>query len=196
MGKIICIIGKSSTGKDTIYNRVMQDVPELRKYITYTTRPMRTGEADGREYYFVSEEDFQRLKQQGRVIEDRAYNTMEGLWRYFTVDDSIDLQKNDYCIIGTLVMYNSLKSFYGGRDIVPILISVDDGERLSRAVERERRQSNPKYKELCRRFLADEEDFADEKILEAGITVSFENKDVEECTREIEQYIRNRLAEC
>ena len=194
MGKIICIMGKSASGKDTIYSRVMKDIPELRKCITYTTRPMRTGEMNGREYFFVDEQKFQELKQQGKVIEDRAYHTIHGLWRYFTVDDSIELKKNNYCLIGTPDMCKSLKCFYGVEDIVPIMIWVDDGERLARAVERERRQRNPKYTELCRRFLADEDDFAEHIIRKANIDVCFDNYDIETCIHKVEDYIREILS--
>lgn len=189
MGRIICIIGKSSSGKDTIYTRIMKDIPQLQKIITYTTRPMRTGEKDGQEYKFVDEGEFLRLKKQGRVIEDRAYNTIEGIWRYFTVDECISLGTNNYCMIGTLEMCKSLKRYYGNQSIVSIVISVDDGERLARAVERERKQKNPKYKELCRRFLADDVDFSEKNINEVGISASFENKDVELCIQLVEQYI-------
>ena len=70
-------------------------------------------------------------------------------------------------------------------------IEVDDGLRLARAVERERRQAEPKYSELCRRFLADEEDFSEENLSRAGITRRFENRELDECLAEIEEYIRS-----
>ena len=70
-------------------------------------------------------------------------------------------------------------------------IEVDDGLRLARAVERERRQAEPKYSELCRRFLADEEDFSEENLGRAGITRRFENRELDECLTEIEEYIRS-----
>ncbi len=55
MGKIFYIMGKSSSGKDTIYNRLRTDETlELSKLILYTTRPMREGEMQGREYHFVA----------------------------------------------------------------------------------------------------------------------------------------------
>ena len=57
--------------------------------------------------------------------------------------------------------------------MVPLYIEVDDGLRLSRALERERKQTEPKYAEMCRRFLADCEDFTEEKIAEAGIVRRF-----------------------
>ena len=88
MGKIICLMGKSSTGKDTIFKRLLEDdTLELKTIVPYTTRPIRVGERDGVEYFFTDEEGFQRLKDRGKIIEAREYHTFHGLWRYFTGDD-------------------------------------------------------------------------------------------------------------
>ena len=73
---------------------------------------------------------------------------------------------------------------------LPVYIEVEDGLRLARAVERERRQAEPKYAELCRRFLADAEDFSEENLARAGISRRFVNNDLDECLSEIEAYIR------
>ena len=43
------------------------------------------------------------------------------------------------------------------------VMGVEDGERLSRALNRERMQESPKYEELCRRFLSDAKDFSEER---------------------------------
>ena len=75
----------------------------------------------------------------------------------------------------------------------PIYIEVDDGVRLQRALNRERSQENPKYQELCRRYLADSEDFSEEKIAEAGIEKRFQNDDFEKCLEEITLHIKRFL---
>ena len=86
MGKIICLMGKSSSGKDTIYKNLMEDKSlGLRKLIPYTTRPMREGEQEGVEYHFTDESGLARLQEEDRVIEIRAYDTVYGVWKYFTV---------------------------------------------------------------------------------------------------------------
>ena len=191
MGKIVYLMGKSSTGKDTIFKALCQQNQErLKTIIPYTTRPIRDGEQDGVEYYFTDEEGFQQLKQQGKIVEDRGYHTYYGLWRYFTVDDGqIDLQKHDYIMIGTLESYRQMCQYYGKDAFVPVLIQVDDGIRLQRALDRERQQESPRYEEMCRRFLADSEDFAAEKIEQAGITRKFVNDKLEDCLMEIQTYI-------
>ena len=74
----------------------------------------------------------------------------------------------------------------------PIYIEVEDGLRLSRALERERMHKEPKYKELCRRFLADADDFSDEKLKDAGIDKRFVNTDIDSVLKEITEWILSR----
>ena len=114
---------------------------------------------------------------------------------YFTADDGqIDLDSdNNYLYIGTLEAYKGMRKYYGEENVIPFYIYVEPGERLSRAVERERRQENPKYTELCRRFIADEEDFSREKILEVGIDKIYENDKLFECVNNIENDIKKYL---
>lgn len=191
MGKIYCIMGKSSTGKDTIYKKLMEDKElSLKTIVPYTTRPIRDGEKEGVEYHFCTEEQVQTLSEQGRIIELRAYDTIHGVWKYFTVDDGqVDLADQNYLIIGTLESYVKIRSYYGASNVVPIYIEVEDGERLSRALSRERMQEYPKYEELCRRFLADAKDFSEEKLADAGITERFHNIDLDETERKIREMI-------
>ena len=162
-------MGKSVSGKDTIYKELLKkENLRLQRLVIYTTRPIRDGEKDGREDHFVQEEDFQRLKREGKIIEDRNYDTVYGIWRYFTADN-MDLMKYNYLGIGTLESYEQLKQYYGEEKICPLYIEVEDGERLKRAIAREQTQKIPKYEEMCRRFLADSEDFSEENVLKAGI---------------------------
>ena len=190
MGKIYCVMGKSSSGKDTVYKKLKEQYKEFRLIVPYTTRPIREGEKDGVEYYFVDPEQFRAMKEDGKVIESRSYNTKCGIWTYFTADDGqIDLSAADYLLIGTLVSYQALREYFGEEAIVPVYLEVEDGLRLARALERERRQEKPKYAEMCRRFLADEEDFSEENLIKSGITERFGNEDFTECLNKIPRYI-------
>lgn len=192
MGKIFYIMGKSSSGKDTIYKKLSERMPELQRIVPYTTRPIRDGEQEGVEYHFVGEDRLREMQEAGRVIEVRSYNTKCGVWTYFTADDGqIDLAKKDYLVIGTLESFRALKYYFGEEQIVPIYIEVDDGLRLSRALERERREKEPRYEEMCRRFLADSADFSEENIRRAGIRKRFVNTELECCLEEIGAYIRD-----
>ncbi len=194
MGKIVYLMGKSSTGKDTIFKELMkQGTIALKTIVPYTTRPIRVGECDGVEYFFTDEEGFQKLLSEGKIIEERAYHTIHGLWRYFMVDDGqIQLKDNSYMMIGTLEAYQNVKKYFGADKLLPVMIELDDGVRLQRALDRERSQETPKYEELCRRFLADSADFAEDKILEAGIGRRFYNNDLQHCIQEITDYIKEQ----
>lgn len=195
MGKIICLMGKSGVGKDTLYKQLMSDEKlALRPIVSYTTRPIRAGEQDGVEYHFTDEAGYLRLQAEGRIIEARSYETVHGRWRYFTVaDDRLDLEMADYCMIGTLEAYVSLRDYFGPEQVIPVLMELDDGERLYRALARERAQEQPRYEEMCRRFLADSQDFAEERIRNAGIDRRFCNDDLEHCRDEICAYIEQEI---
>lgn len=191
MGRIFCVMGKSSTGKDTIYKKLLEDSKlGLKKIVLYTTRPIREGETHSVEYYFTTVEELENMKKENKIVECRSYNTIHGIWHYFTVkDEQINLEENNYLIIGTLESYLKTKEYFGNDKVLPIYIDIDDGERLSRALNRERAQKEPKYEELCRRFLADSADFSSEKLETAGINKTFCNDDLQRCIDEIAEYI-------
>ena len=196
MGKIFLLMGKSTSGKDTIYKDLIRNEAfSLLKVIPYTTRPMRDGEADGVQYFFKTEEEYLKLKSDKKIIEERTYYTNYGPWRYFTADDGqIDLKSGNYLMIGTIESYCYIRDYFGSDFVEPILIDVDARIRLERAMKREEEQEHPKYDEMCRRFLADEEDFSEEKIKEAGIEKRFyNNADIESCIEEISGFIAGHI---
>lgn len=194
MGKIFYIMGKSSSGKDTIFKKVKEMIPKLRPIVLYTTRPIREGETDGVEYFFTDKAGLDKMKAAGKVVESRTYDTVHGEWIYFTADDGqIDLKNYNYIAIGTLVSYEKIRAYFGKEAVLPIYIEVEDGERLFRALLRERRQEEPKYAEMCRRFLADTEDFSEENLVRLGVTHRFYNQNVEECIEQIVLGIREKM---
>ncbi|MBR4816331.1 MAG: guanylate kinase, partial [Lachnospiraceae bacterium] len=91
----------------------------------------------------------------------------------------------DYLLIMTPEGVLNLKKHFGDETVVPIYIEVETGLRLHRAVERERSQKEPKYAELCRRFLADEEDFSEDRLSELGNIRRYQNIDLDTCVLEI-----------
>lgn len=195
MSKLFCLMGKSASGKDSIYGSILKHSElSLHTIIPCTTRPMRQGEVSGREYYFYSEEALQKLEKEGRIIELRSYNTVHGIWKYFTADDGqIDLSTKNYLIIGTLASYLSMQNYFGKEKLVPLYVYTEDGLRLTRALERERQQALPRYAEMCRRFLADEEDFSEDKLQSAGIDKRFFNQHLDVVTQEIITYIKTYM---
>lgn len=209
MGKIFYLMGKSASGKDTIYQKLMQDEDlKLNPIILYTTRPIRDGEQDGVDYHFVSEDRVMELEQSGHIIEMRTYDTVYGPWRYLTVDDGqIDLERKNYIVIGTLESFLKVKNYFQADQVIPVYVYMEDGKRLEWAMEREKRQRVPRFSEMCRRFLADEKDFSTENLKRCGLIHNvqildgeeqikytenaFFNSNSEECTASIKKFIQN-----
>ena len=195
MGKIFYVMGKSSSGKDSIFKKIQEEAPNLQTIVPYTTRPIREDETEGVEYFFVSESELSSMVREDKVVEVRSYETVHGVWSYFTVDDGqIDLENdNYYLMIGTLESYDRIRKYYGNTKVIPVYIEVEDGERLERALKRERAQKTPKYDEMCRRFMADNKDFSDENILECGIKKRYINDDRDRCAKEIAEMIKAQM---
>lgn len=193
MARIFIIMGKSATGKDTIYKKLLEaEDLQLKTAIMYTTRPIRKLEEDGVEYYFVDEDTLKALEEQNKIIEHRSYDTIHGAWHYFTVNDGqINLAEADYLMLGTLESYEQIRGYFGKDKVIPIYIEVEDGVRLTRALKREQKQEQPKYAEMCRRYLADEEDFSEENLSKFGITKKYQNMDINICLYEICEDIKN-----
>ena len=195
MGRIFLLMGKSTSGKDTIYKNLIEDKTLLlKKVVPYTTRPMRDGETDGVQYFFKNEDEYQDLKSKAKIIEERTYHTNYGEWRYFTADDGqIDLALGDYLVIGTLESFCYIRDYFGKENVVPLLIDVEARIRLERAMKREGKQEKPRYDEMCRRFLADEEDFSEDKLKNAGVSMRFTNNGrIEDCIDSIKKYINDK----
>lgn len=192
MSKIFCLMGKSSTGKDTIFETLKNDRSlDLNPIVPYTTRPKRANEKDGETYHFINKSILDDYDQQKKVIEKRCYETINGPWYYATIDDGqISLESNNYIIIVTLEAYINLVKYFGNDKVVPIYIEVEDGLRLERALNRERKQHSPNYEELCRRFLADNKDFSEELLSINRINNRYENLDLEQCIDAIKTTIR------
>lgn len=187
MGRIYYLLGKSATGKDTLYKEILKWRPKLRTVTMYTTRPIREGETDGVEYFFTGREELERQLASGKVIESRTYQTIAGPWTYYTVDDGqFDVADDESCLmIGTLESYEKMCAYFEAGKMVPVYIEVPDGIRLLRAVKREENQKKPNYREVCRRYLADEKDFSEENLERLGITKRYQNTDMEICVEEI-----------
>lgn len=193
MGRIFIVMGKSATGKDTIYKKLLESEElHLRTAVMYTTRPIRASEKNGVEYYFVDEVTLEELKQQNKIIEHRSYETVHGTWHYFTVNDGqINLKEADYLMIGTLETYAQIREYFGKEKVIPLYLEIEDGIRLMRAIKREQKQEQPGYAEMCRRFLADDEDFSDENLTRHGITKRYQNLDINICLYELKEAIKN-----
>lgn len=190
MGKIFYLMGKSSSGKDTIYQELLKDTElNLKKAVLYTTRPIRAGEINGITYHFTDEAELVKLQKENKVIEVRGYDTIKGMWYYFTVDDGQFETDGNIIMIGTLESYEKMCRHFGER-VVPVFVTLEDGERLIRAIRREQTQKEPMYAEMCRRFLSDEKDFSEEMLAKNNIERFFENNELEQCVQEIKSFMK------
>ena len=196
MANIYYIMGKSATGKDTIYKRIKEQI-DINEYVLYTTRPMREGEQEGVEYHYVTIDKMEELKKEGKVIESRTYQTVHGPWTYATIADEQLKQEGDILTVGTLESYTKIKEYLKDKEdtnVLPIYISIDEQERRKRAISREQKQKEPKYAEMERRLKADNIDFSEENLRLAGITQreTFYNYDLNSCVNKIVDYIARK----
>ena len=184
---IYYLMGKSASGKDTICRALRKARPDWNLLIPYTTRPMRSGEREGAEYHFVSERELQRLREAGKILEERSYETEFGIWRYASVDDGRIGRAGggDYLLIGTLESYRKLRGRFGEGQLFPLYLELPEELRLERARRREEEQEKPSWAEFWRRFSLDEQDFSEEKLREAGIVRRYRNLEWEACVNEI-----------
>ncbi len=191
MGRLYVFMGKSACGKDTLYREILKRHPNLHPVISYTTRPIRTGETEGKEYHFVTLEQMDMMRRDDKVVESRCYHTVKGDWYYFTAEDGqIDYERGDYVLISTLEGYEQIRDFYGVERVVPLYIEVDDITRMERSLERERKQDTPCVAEVCRRYLADEEDFSKDNLARLGIDRSIQNQSLHEAISQIESMMK------
>lgn len=154
MEKLFCVLGKSSVGKDSIVSMVSEEL-QLPIATSFTTRPKREKEVEGREYYFINKEDFIHKEQSGEIAECTHYVvTDDEVWYYGLTRK--ELEKDRYPLV--IVNPDGLEQLTGlyGDKVVSILIECEGMERLERAIKRDK-TANPK--EICRRFLIDEVDF-------------------------------------
>lgn len=177
-------MGKSGSGKDTIFNKLCIQT-SLRPIILYTTRPKRHNEINGREYYFINEKQLEDYRNQHKIIEERVYYTVDGPWYYATIDDGQFALNQHLLLIGTLEVYLTLVHYFGKDTVIPIYIYVEDTVRKKRLEQREAQQEIPNYKELYRRFLADNKDFSEQNLQEAGIATYYINDELDKCVEDI-----------
>ena len=149
--QIIALFGPSGEGKDTIMNWVLKKYSkELHKIINCTTRPKREYEEDGKDYFFLTDEEFAVNVIEGKMLEATAFNN----WAYGTRDSELNKNKINVGVFNIA----AIQCLQDNPDIniLPIYIHTDDKERLIRALNRE---EEPNCAEICRRFISDAADF-------------------------------------
>lgn len=181
--KIYFLVGQSSTGKDTIKSKLLSIMPSLKDYVYCTTRPMRDGEVNEKEYLFKSHEDYEKDEKSGVVIESRVYNFNGNTpVVYYSLAKEIDEEL--YIVTGTPDMCHSYIEYYGSDIVKPIFIVVPDRERLMRAIIREDTNKG-NYKEVARRFYDEFSEYTKENILSLSGVEYINNDYLEDCIEDI-----------
>ena len=161
--KIIVLMGKSASGKDFIMNKLVKEYG-FKRVISHTTRPIRNGETNGKEYYFISLDKFLNMSLKDNFIECREYNTQQGLWYYGLSKHEIDLtDDNKYVVIldfnGLKALEGYLKSVGMEDKLTSVYIDAKAQVRLQRSLSREGEMTDEQVMEVIRRLEADERDF-------------------------------------
>ena len=193
--KIFALLGYSSVGKDTILKQVLKDMDDVKPIISTTTRPMRKGETEGVEYYFIDDTEF--FRRGTDFVEQRIYHTKvkengvekNATWRYGI--ERMELEKDDYLIvIVDSVGYKELKNYVGNNKIVPIFISAPQEELKARALARGDFEA-----EVDRRLKDDYERFMDFRVRTVYHEVKNTNGRLEEAIKEVENIITKHINE-
>lgn len=152
MYKIIALIGKAGSGKDTMMHKVLERNPNLHEIVSCTTRPRREGEVEGVNYFYLTPEQFGDKVLHDEMLEATCFND----WFYGTSYESL---RSDVINIG---VFNptGIESLLGRPDVEVhvfyVIASAKD--RLLRQLNREK---DPDVDEIIRRYKTDEQDFAD-----------------------------------
>ena len=193
--KIFALLGYSSVGKDTILKQVLKDIDDVKPIISTTTRPMRKGETEGVEYYFIDDTEF--FRRGTDFVEQRIYHTKvkengvekDATWRYGI--ERMELEKDDYLIvIVDSVGYKELKNYVGNNKIVPIFISAPQEELKARALARGDLEA-----EIDRRLKDDYERFMDFRVRTVYHEVKNGEGRLEEAIKEVENIITKHINE-
>ena len=158
MRKIFAIMGKASTGKDTL-TKMLSEMLELPIALSFTTRPKRVGEKQGVEYNFISDSDFWDLHGCDLLAEYTSYEVASGETWYYGLTKE-ELEKAEYVlVIVNPEGFRQLTEIYGDK-VCSILIDAPADVRIKRYLDRDI-VTEEKAEECCRRFLADNKDFKD-----------------------------------
>ena len=193
--KIFALLGYMGVGKDTILKQVLKDMDDVKPIISTTTRPMRKGETEGVEYYFIDDTEF--FRRGTDFVEQRIYHTKvkengvekDSTWRYGI--ERAELEKDDYLIvIVDSVGYKELKNYVGNNKIVPIFISAPQEELKARALARGDLEA-----EVDRRLKDDYERFMDFRVRTVYHEVKNGEGRLEEAIKEVEGIITKHINE-
>lgn len=150
---MLVLCGYSGSGKDTLQKELINRGYE--KIITYTTRPMRDGETNDKDYHFISQKKFNKLKEEGFFAETASYNASFGFCSYGSAKEDYE-DNNDNKKIIILNPYG-LKALQE-QNIPHYSVYLDVDKNL---LQKRLKGRGDSKEEILRRLEADERDFSD-----------------------------------
>lgn len=188
MKKIIVLLGASATGKDTVVKHISEKY-SIPIAVSYTTRPMRSNETQGVEYYFISDDEMHEKFKNGEVIEHTSYYIQSEDVSYTYANVTSEFEKGDYIltILNPHGLYQFNESLYKD-NLVSIMLNCDDRVRLVRSLNRD---ENVNVNEVLDRFRRDELDFVERRPKTDYETDT--NKPLKEVFDDIDKIIENIL---
>ena len=151
--KLLALFGESSAGKDSIQHWLERNLSNTHGLVSGTSRPQRDYEIEGREYHFISENEFKKLIIQNEFLEYTIFNN----WYYGIRFNELQKDKINIGVFNPRGIRNILFTYPKTIDILPVWIKAKEKDRLLRSLNREK---DPKCEEICRRFLSDQIDFS------------------------------------
>jgi guanylate kinase len=184
VGKVFVITGPSGVGKGTLIERLLERIPELELSVSATTRPPRAGEVDGRDYHFLTPEEFERRVQAGDFLENATYSGR----RYGTLREEVERRLAER---RSVVLEIELEGARQVRDAMPeavqIFIAPPDPEALRKRLESRAADS---AEEIERRLRTAEIELEAQGEF-AHVVV---NDEVQEASSELEGLVRGELS--
>lgn len=182
---IIALLGKAGAGKDTVAKVLVENNPEWHMMVSCTTRPMREGEKEGVNYYYLTNEEFAKKVLNGEMLEAVCFNN----WYYGTdrttllpgINVGVFNPEGYDCFLESAKIDPELT-------VIGFYVEVDDKIRMMRQLTRE---TDPDVKEICRRYFADLEDFDDIDYLNLKKVSNDNLDDLNYTTRYIQEFVEN-----
>lgn len=153
--KVIALFGKSGAGKDTIQKWIVSNIPDINSIISCTTRPKRDYEEEGKDYFFLTNEEFAEKVLNGSMLEATEFRK----WFYGTPIETLSQEKINIGVFNPAGVSCILED--SRLEVYPIYVKASDKTRLLRSLNRE---NNPDCEEICRRFFTDKDDFQEIKF--------------------------------
>jgi len=131
-GILFVISGPSGVGKGTIKDALLRELQDIKLSISTTTRPMRAGEVEGRDYFFLSPEEFSDKLANDEFLENaRVYSNMYGTPRKYVMDNL----QNGYDVLLEIDIQGALKVKEKMPEGVFIFIQPPDFEALKQRIK-------------------------------------------------------------